>query len=164
MIKTIRTHKGMGLPMVLLVLVALAMAFYSFVFAPYYNYQKIEEISGIRPSPTLAQSKLLDSYKMKPGTPPITGQFRFEGKQDGKEVIISYYFSSDQLVTKELVVDGKYKVTGTAKYTNVGSVLVYTDISGDKVVFPEIGEAVTFVEGKSLTIHNPEQDLLLKPV
>ncbi|MFV7771993.1 hypothetical protein [Shewanella marisflavi] len=63
-----------------------------------------------------------------------------------------------------MVIDGKYKVTGTAKYANIGSVLIFTDISGDKVVFPEVGEAVTFVEGKSLTIHKAERDILLKPV
>jgi hypothetical protein len=96
--------------------------------------------------------KFIDTFKSKvsPELHPL-GEYYWSGEIDGKEMSVRYFFQKDMTLTKEATLLGKYEVGGSAKYRFEGSTLVYSDVVGDKVLFPELGEPVG-VKGEDVLI------------
>lgn len=154
-----KTHKileqhGRGVYDLLVVLFIVGLLVYNFVITPYLNTQLVNGIKYNPPSITIEDKALVDGFRAKP-TPAILpdGKYQVVEVVDGKEVKVTYYFDDDKTVTKEVIFLGKYNLGGSAKYHFDGSALVYTDITGDKYLFPEIGEAVSVPDDNTIVLH-----------
>lgn len=155
-------QKGTGLVSIL-VCVFIGLLISHFVFTPYMDHRAVNEMRTNVPSVTIADKQLVDSFLAKeaPLTPPI-GAYTATGKASRNAYQITYYFDDDGTLTKEMSIAGQL-LAGSADYSFQGSVLTYSSIIGDRFMFPEIGEAVTFGDGVIMS-HSVDDQLELKPV
>lgn len=160
-----KIHKilhGRGVYELLAVFLSVGLLVYNFIIIPYLNTQIANGIKSNPPSITIEDKVLVDSFRAKP-TPKIlpNGKYQVAEVVDGKEIKVTYYFSEDKTVTKEVILWGKYNLGGSAKYHFDGSVLMYTDIIGDKYLFPEIGEAVSVRDDNTIILHEESRSTSL---
>lgn len=118
-----------------------------------------EKVSSLRSNtPVLSadMAHLIDEYKAKPSPMVnLNGMYRGNIHSDGNTLSISYYFGSDNLLTKTATIDG-IEFRGSAKYSLHGSALIYSDIEGDKGLFYTQGEAFSVSADNKLLFPSPE--------
>lgn len=158
----IKHRKGFGLFELLLIVLILGAAFFFFII-PIANTQAINTMKSMEPPVTAQGKQLIDSFKSKP-TPETSlhGYFYGEGEFDSKSYSITYFFAEDKTVTKEVTILGKYNLSGSAKYYFDGSVMKFTEIVGDKYLFPQMGEAVSIPNEDIIVYHYGRLPLTLK--
>ena len=156
-------QQGIGAFDLMVVLLLAGMALYYLMIVPYQNTQVVNEIRSKPPSITAEDKRLIDSFKAKP-EPKIfpSGKYYGEGEVDGKEYKITYYFGDDQTVTKEMSILDEYRLGGSAKYHYEGSAIVFSEIVGDRFLFPEIGEAVSVPNISMMVRHDATYPIHLK--
>lgn len=122
-----------------------------YAFVEYANHQKMLSMKSNPPPITVDEKELIDRFKVKPQPEVLpSGKYYSEVESNGEDYKITYYFGDNNTITKEVSIwEDKYELSGSAKYHFVGSVLVFTDIAGDKALFSELGEAISVVD-----VHN----------
>lgn len=137
-----RSERGISAVDILVVLLFVSFFAYHFAFVPYYNQQMLYEIKNSTATITVAEQKIINEYRQKeaPATLPA-GEYIAEGSMEGKEYKMVYLFQNDRVI-KEITIMDKYTLSGSAKYAFQGSVMFFSDIKGDKGLFPEYGQAI----------------------
>lgn len=132
-------------------LIFLVVALY-FINITYENYKtsQLEEYMSTPPSTGTDERYLIDEY-LKIDTPKIKpdGLYEMELKESGiSDAKVKIYFKGDKIIKEmNLTVDSlffkgrKFNMTGEANYKIIGSVITYSNITGDKAMFQEIGDA-----------------------
>ena len=148
-----KKQRGNSLIPSLLVIIAIGLLIYTFM-VNHINQQTISSFRSSPPEITIEQIKVVDAYKNKP-TPKIvpSGKYQTFEVIDGKEIKATYYFDKDNTLIKEFTLLEKYQLAGSAKYHFEGSVIVYSQINGDKYLFSEIGEALSVPTESKIVIH-----------
>ncbi|MEM0550439.1 MULTISPECIES: hypothetical protein [Aeromonas] len=106
-------------------------------------------------SPSPEYQKTVETYKLKPASTVIlNGKYIGNGVIDGHDVNVTYVFENGMKVKKVMEVKlwGKNFFQGEANYKQVGSTLVFTNISGDAFLFPAIGEPVVVEDQDSVLL------------
>lgn len=118
---------------------------------------RLETFKKNPPETTLDQKVLVDKFKLKPEITLVSGIYQAKNVVGGHTFEYRYYFSDDKTLTKSVVAEPKgIKLNGSAKYRMDGSVLVYSEITGDRVLFPEIGEPISVVGVGIIEFHDPK--------
>ena len=159
-----RYHKSKGMTAFEWVLMLLAAGcLFMFAIQPYLNTQTLNEMRDKAPSVTIADKKLIDRY-LGMSVPEIQPDGIYYGylEIDGKELRVTLSFDSNETVTIEMVILDKYKLSGTANFSFTGSTLVYSNIRGDKALFPKIGQAITVRSKDHIIFYEPEMTIDLK--
>lgn len=161
-----KKEKGNITVNLLLFVVFCGVGFYNFVFIPQKNTKILNDIRYNPPTIDIENKEMIDGFKSKskPEIKPL-GKYYTKGEADGKSYSITYYFGKENTLTKELLIKipfvGTYKLSGSAKYDLNGSVLVFDKIVGDKILFSEIGEAISIPNKKSIVSYDADKKTIL---
>lgn len=118
--------------------------------------EKIRSLRSNTPVMSADTARLLDEYKAKPSpTVNLNGMYHGSIRSDGNTISISYYFGSDSMLTKTATIDAA-ELQGSAKYSLHGSVLIYSEIEGDKGLFYTQGEAFSVEAENMLLFPSPK--------
>lgn len=151
-------QRGYGFPEVMFAIVV-AAAVYILAVDPYLKDQRFREMKSNYPEVTIDSKILVDSYSSKPEPKDHPrGRYEAEFQIDGKSVAVSYYFDDKNTVTKEMKIAGIPKISGSAQYQFNGSVLMFSEVIGDKALFPEIGEAIVVENPQTITMLASKKD------
>lgn len=129
--------------------------FYLVVGEPYLKQARFDEMRAQHPEESIDYKITIDKYREK-----LKPQFKPKGKYvstfmtNDKKTTVSWYFDAEGNITKEVSIAGLPRLLGTAKYHFNGSTIVYSDISGDKFLFPKSGEAITMNEASEIVALN----------
>lgn len=150
---------------VLVILVIASLGFYSFVHVPAKNEEAIKGLKYNKVEITSEDIALVDKFKNKekPEVLP-SGKFYTKGIINEKEYSMMFYFGDDKSVSKEVVLMGRYKLKGKANYRFDGSVITYSNVEGDRFLFPEIGQAVSIPNESLVVLHDTKRDFALHGV
>lgn len=156
-------QRGDSLVDLLIVFCLFGPAVYWFLIEPYLLDQSLETMKKNPPAVTAEQIHLMDKYKAMPRPVPApTDTYHWEGSMDGVDLTMTYHFIDDKRLVKEVVLDEKHTLSGAAEFAFDGSVLTFSNITGDKILFPEIGQPISLVNEQFLILHDPKQSLTLK--
>jgi hypothetical protein len=141
-----KKQQGTGLLNTILGALVITALLYHLFYIPYINNQRINDLRDRYIPLTAEQQAFIKRYAAME-TPAISprGEYSVEQIEDGKVLTTTYTFLDDQTITKEIVLRTLFdenRITGAARYQFQGSVLVFSDIKGDSVLFPEAGEPV----------------------
>ncbi|MCP1674351.1 hypothetical protein J2T57_001453 [Natronocella acetinitrilica] len=147
----------------LLVATLAFIAFYGYnsVFVPHYNSKVIESMRGNPATVTIDEVLLAQEYAEK-ATPSIQpqGLYAYKGKWHGRSVSIRLLFSDDgSTLHKEAMLLGRHLLSASATVHFEGSVMRYSDIRGDRVLFSDKGTPVTVISADELVFEKPESSL-----
>ena len=136
---------------------------YKFIFVPY----RISNVGAEPPALSEEQVKLANEYRRRPQ--PATrlhGVFAQEGLFYGDAYVAELRFQGRDRIHVSVLLNDRYSYSGSATYRFHGSVMSFSNVSGDKVLFPVEGAPVTVsCDGQSITLHTPERpDLHLRHV
>jgi len=156
-------QQGTTLIGLLLFTISICFVVYSFVIVPMANEQLVNEMRNKFPPVTSKEMRLIDEYQRKPKpVTPLLGEYFGLGEVDGKKFKVRYTFREDRTIIKSAEILGKYELTGMAKFEFNGSTIVFTDVKGDKLLFSEIGEAITVKSPDSIVAYGSETSVVLK--
>ena len=152
--------------MIFFLLSIFAVIFY-FIIRPMYAEYLLDTFKESSKILTFDQKMVIDKYKKIPFThlkPSglYSGEISNKKKEYDATIRVRYYFGSDNVLTKEIAVVGRYDISGSAKYRFEGSVILFNDIKGDKVIFPESGEVIV-MENENLVLLAGKEKFFLKP-
>ncbi|MEI2263595.1 hypothetical protein OHC51_21800 [Stenotrophomonas indicatrix] len=142
---------------------------YVLVVGPWIRDQKIADLRAQPPVPSIEARKLVALYETKP-TPVAVPTGEYVGHIDlgGQMVPITYYFGANSVLAVEATIKGSFmsmrpKVTlaGSAPYTFTGSVLVFGDVTGDKVLFSPLGLPIDIKSAHQLVIRSGGESVTL---
>ena len=159
-----KNQHGFGALDVFLLLLFFGVLIYNLVYVPHHNAQLINELRSEPPLVTVAYKQKIDNFRNK-ATPKFApqGMYYTEGEIDGEEYTITYYFQDNQSVTIEMtVLSDEYRLGGTANYHFEGSVLVFSEINGDRYLFPLSGVAISMPNENLIVQHGTLYPITLK--
>src|SRR5690606_6196053 len=141
-----------------------------------------EDVRATSPAVTIEKKKFTESFKAKPGpSGEIFGTYvGTHNDAMGNILGMKYHFGKDFTLTKEVDVelgpsvrgiDKSIRFSGSAKYSFEGSALVFHEVVGDRILFSEVGEAISIDSAEKITIYEFDDatkksfgiDLLLIP-
>lgn len=149
-----KTQKGESVINILIFMTIIAFAVYNYWIIPTQNEQALNKLGSTDHVPTAKEARIIDEFKNKP-TPTITpsGTYKVTGTLDDLEYEITYEFDDNQSIYKKLTIEDKYSLSGSARYSFKGSVLMYDEVNGDKYLFPVAGEPISIPNEQTLTTH-----------
>lgn len=159
----ITKHKeGFGNFDLLIVLLIVSLFVYSLIYIPFKKQSIINETRNTHLPTTAEQINLVASFKLKP-SPDFEPEPEYltSGEIHGMKFTEKLIFHYDETLTKETILLEEYKLSGNARYRFEGSVMMYSEIIGDKVVFSEIGSPIIFSD-RSLVIYNAGFEFIYK--
>lgn len=168
----LKYQKGAGLInmlvsflIILAFLLVAGTVFYNYWFTPNYNSEVIENIRYEHPEITPEDIQVVEEYKERdtPGQ-SLMGLYSWAGEVNNTLFEMSVLFEKDNKLTTELVIEQTYILNGEAQYNFEGSVLMFSNIKGDKALFQKIGQAVSMPDLSTLIFHGPNVDYTLKKV
>lgn len=133
----------------ILLMLALTIALY--LNAQGSRTDKVTNLRMSAPGISADTAQLIDEYKHKQSPAvKLSGMYRGSIHSDGNTLYLSYYFGTDNIITKTATID-KVTFNGSAKYRLQGSALIFSEIEGDKGLFYTQGEPFSVpVDGKLL--------------
>ena len=163
MVGVMKNISGFSVANFAIMIAVVVIGFYLFMYIPYVNEQTFEKFKNNQDF-SVNEKILVDKYKKK-DNPEISpfGLYMRDGIIKNKKSSLKYYFGEDGTLTKELTVLETYTARGIAKYYFDGSVMMFSDVVGDKGLFPVIGDPVTVMEDGILIYENglPENEIKL---
>ena len=124
------------------------------------------EIKSNYPKVTIEERVITDKFKgvalrAKP-TGMYEGVHTFSNDFWSREPLtISYYFDTSGGVAKRVIdKSGGVIASGYAKFVFDGSVMMFSEVTGDKVLFSQAGEAITTNEN-AIDLHIPDGHITL---
>ncbi len=149
----IQKNKGFttGLTTTLLICIAAFI-----VFSQYAKKQSIDKWRNEYPELSVETLKVIDELSLEkvPYSVPV-GMYITDTTIDGINIKAKYYFGSDNTISKEVITIGKeiifsnkLSLKGKANYNFKGSVMLFENVTGDKVLFAKEGEPIK-VNGKN---------------
>lgn len=137
---------GFSVANFVIMIAVVVIGFYLFMYIPYKNEQKFEEFKSNQ-DVSVNEKILVDKYKKK-DKPEIlpSGLYVRDGMIRDRKFSLRYYFGEDGTLTKEMTIIDKYTAKGVAKYYFDGSVMMFSDVVGDKGLFSVVGDPVTMME------------------
>lgn len=157
-----KKQKGDAIQGILLFLIILSFITY-FLYLPTLekSFRNGEAVPGIK------TMQMIDRYKSVASKEVTLSGKKFYGRIDNDNISgeFIYYFSADNLLIKEGVVHfvktkgetlRDIKLRGSAKYLKQGSVLKYSEIQGDGLLFPAYGEIFEISESFDVTVYTAE--------
>lgn len=128
----------------------------------------VDNVRSQPPPITMDVLQHIERFKTKPA-PSVApaGAYVGEGKYAGIAYTITYDFGPGQVLTKTarfLTTSflGHHQLTGSAHYTFIGSVIAFSNINGDRVLFSDIGEAFSMPNPHTLLHHQQDSVMTLR--
>ena len=146
MVGGMKNISGFSMSNFVIMIAVIVIGSYLFMYIPYKNERIFEEFKSNQ-DVSVNEKILVDKYKKK-DKPDIlpSGLYMWDGMIKDKKLSVSYYFGEDGTLTKEITVMDKYTAKGVAKYSFDGSVMMFSDVAGDKGLFPVVGDPVKMTE------------------
>jgi hypothetical protein len=136
---------------------------YNFLYLPTHYSKAINDMRKTKPAVIPAVKQQVDEFKSRPHPKFVpTGKYVGTGEIEGNDYSITYYFGDDNTVTKELLLLDEYRLTGSAKFEFKGSVMTFSEITGDLALFSEIGEPITVQSKDVLVVPSEAHSITLK--
>lgn len=156
-------QQGLSAFNLLIVLLIVGAVAYNFLYLPSHNRQVINNLRATPPAVTPAVKQQVDEFKSRPHPEfAPSGKYVATGEIEGKDYSITYYFGDDNTVTKDLLLLDEYRLTGSAKFEFKGSVMTFSEITGDLALFSETGEPITVQSKDVLVIPGETHPITLK--
>lgn len=148
------TQRGEITSTVILIVLFIAVL-YLVVGEPYLKRVQFDEMRANHPEETIDYKITIDQYREKL-QPQLTPKGKYVSKfmLNDRNATVSWYFDAKGNVTKEVDITEFPRLLGTARYHFNGSTLVYSDITGDKFLFPKSGEAIIINDVNEIVVLN----------
>ncbi|SHL21646.1 hypothetical protein [Phytopseudomonas punonensis] len=155
------SQRGSGHLFSLMVLGLIVWGAYVTLYVPYEHRKSMEAFRSSPPAVSAAKMAVIDTYKSKPAPTSLpSGLYAGQAEQDGYPMTISFEFADNQVLTKKAHIKN-YEFTGSAGYTLSGSVMMFSSVKGDAVLFPQPGEPLDVISDTEIHIPGPDKPLVL---
>lgn len=156
------SQRGSGHLFSLMVIGLIVWGAYVTVYVPYEHRKSMDEFRSNPPAVSPAKMAVIDTYKAKPAPTQLPhGVYTGSVEQDGYPMTISFTFGDDGQITKKAHIK-TYDFSASARYRLDGAVMLFSDVKGDAVLFPQPGEPLEVISDSEIHIPGPDKPLVLK--
>lgn len=162
------TQKGLGLLDLLTALALLSLAVYVFFLRPLQYDATLEKMRYAQPIASVAGHRLIDEYSKRP-SPVVApaGEYVGEVHIDNWSLPAKYFFGANNRLTVDLLIPAgllrpETKLRASANYHFNGSVLVFSDVTGDGVLLTASGQPIEVRSADHLVLRGDTLDVVLR--